>query len=79
MKMDSYISEFANQLNHAIEIGDSSFLNKQDGNTNINNILICGLGGSGIGGTIIKDIFSEEIKIPIVETKDYNIPNFVGK
>ena len=40
MKMDSYISEFANQLNHAIEIGDSSFLNKQDGNTNINNILI---------------------------------------
>ncbi|KRO70606.1 MAG: hypothetical protein ABR81_02420, partial [Cryomorphaceae bacterium BACL11 MAG-121128-bin16] len=45
----------------------------------IRNVLICGLGGSGIGGTIVNDIVSPKAKIPITATKDYSIPNFVNE
>jgi glucose/mannose-6-phosphate isomerase len=42
-------------------------------------VLICGLGGSGIGGAIVKDIISLKASIPIATTKDYSVPNFVNK
>jgi glucose/mannose-6-phosphate isomerase len=51
-------------------------------NTNVkfSNIVISGLGGSGIGGSMVQDYFNaEEIAIPVFVTKDYTIPAFVGK
>ena len=45
----------------------------------IRNVLICGLGGSGIGGTIVADIITRDVNIPIASTKDYDIPNFVNE
>jgi len=75
--MNDYINDFTNHLTEAMEIGDASKLKKSD--KKFNNILICGLGGSGIGGTIINDIISSKANIPILATKDYSIPNFVDK
>lgn len=40
----------------------------------INQIVICGMGGSAIGGDLVKD-FS---KIPVFVSRDYNLPDFVG-
>jgi len=77
MKMNDYINDFTNHLSEAMEIGDTSNLKKS--NKKFNNILICGLGGSGIGGTIINDIVSPKANIPILSTKDYSIPNFVDE
>lgn len=77
MKMNDYINDFTNHLTEAMEIGDASNLKKSD--KKFNNILICGLGGSGIGGTIINDIISSKANIPILATKDYSIPNFVDE
>ena len=37
------------------------------------------MGGSGIGGSIIADVFAPQINIPILISKDYSIPNFVNK
>ena len=51
MKMNNYIADFTNHLNDALSIGLSSKFNSSK--SDINNILICGLGGSGIGGSII--------------------------
>ena len=42
-------------------------------------MLICGLGGSGIGGTILVDLVSPKVRVPICATKDYSIPNFVDE
>ena len=42
-------------------------------------MLICGLGGSGIGGTIITDLITPKVKVPVCATKDYSIPNFVNE
>lgn len=77
MKMNDYINDFTNHLTKAMEIGNSSELNKI--NNQFSNILICGLGGSGIGGTIVNDIVSPLVGIPILSTKDYSIPNFVDE
>jgi glucose/mannose-6-phosphate isomerase len=77
MKMNDYINDFTNHLTKAMEIGNSSELNKT--NNQFSNVLICGLGGSGIGGTIVNDIVSPLVGIPILSTKDYSIPNFVDE
>tara|TARA_B100001741_G_C16500412_1_gene574402 strand:+ start:196 stop:1185 length:990 start_codon:yes stop_codon:yes gene_type:complete len=76
MKMNNYINDFTSHLKDALHIGLGAKL--QLSNKQFHNILICGLGGSGIGGTILKDILSEMISIPIVSTKDYSIPGFVN-
>ena len=77
MKMNDYINDFTNHLREAMEIGNDSVLKKSD--KKVSNILICGLGGSGIGGTIVNDIVSPFSNIPILATKDYSIPNFVDE
>ena len=75
MKMNDYINDFTNQLKDAMEIGSAAQLKKS--NKTFKNVLICGLGGSGIGGTIVNDVVSSRVSIPILATKDYSIPNFV--
>jgi glucose/mannose-6-phosphate isomerase len=42
-------------------------------------VLICGLGGSGIGGTIVNDLIADQIKVPVSASKDYTAPNFVSE
>jgi len=75
--MNDYISAFTDHLKEAIAIGKASQLNSCD--TKIENVLICGLGGSGIGGTILNDLISDKVNVPVNGSKDYNIPNYVGK
>ena len=75
--MNDYIDDFSNHLRDAIEIANNTRLTSCT--KEIRNILICGLGGSGIGGTIVSDIISPKVDIPITATKDYSIPNFVNE
>lgn len=77
MKMNDYINGFANHLEDALIIGDKASLavSKKP----ISNILICGLGGSGIGGSIIKDVVSKKTTIPIAVSKGYSVPGFVNE
>ena len=77
MKMNDYIDDFSNHLREAIEIANNT--NLTSCTKEIRNVLICGLGGSGIGGTIVSDIISPKVDIPITATKDYSIPNFVNE
>ena len=77
MKMEDYINDFTNHLKDAIIIGEKSSLNIN--NSKIDNVLICGLGGSGIGGTIVADIISQKAAVPVLTNKDYSIPSFVNQ
>ena len=77
MKMNDYINSFTNQLQEAMSIGAGAQLKKS--NKTLKNILVCGLGGSGIGGNILNDVVSSSASIPIISTKDYSIPNFVDE
>tara|TARA_B100001250_G_scaffold208643_1_gene179087 strand:- start:5658 stop:6647 length:990 start_codon:yes stop_codon:yes gene_type:complete len=77
MKMNDYINDFTNHLKDAIKIAYGTKLKKSK--KAIKNVLICGLGGSGIGGTIVSDLISKKISIPVITNKDYTIPSFVNK
>ena len=60
-----------------MKIGDIAHL--KPNTKEIKNVLICGLGGSGIGGAIITDLVSPKTKVSVSTNKDYSIPNFVNK
>ncbi len=75
MLMKTLIEGFDKQLQEAIVIANRAVLKPHD--RQIKNIVITGLGGSGIGGKIVSDIISEEAQIPILINSDYGLPNFV--
>jgi glucose/mannose-6-phosphate isomerase len=75
--MKTLIADFAAHLKEAIEVGENKTF--QSPQNEIKQVLICGLGGSGIGGTIISQLLSQQCKVPIVVNKDYFIPEFVNE
>lgn len=75
--MRQLVSNFSNQLREALSIGESAKLNSRS--KNFKNVLITGLGGSGIGGTIISELIADRVAIPVLINKDYHIPNFVNE
>ncbi len=77
MDMKMLVDGFPSQLKEAIEIGSKAGLK---GTTKpINNVIVTGLGGSGIGGTIVSEIVAGQCQVPIVVNKDYFIPAFAGE
>lgn len=75
--MRKYLNQFINQLKEALVIGNNTSFNISD--KRIDNVLICGLGGSGIAGVMISKLFASHIKVPIIMNNDYNIPGFVNE
>ncbi|MFM7901700.1 MAG: SIS domain-containing protein, partial [Bacteroidota bacterium] len=74
--MKELIASFTAQLRQAMDIGEKAVFSNSG--KSFSNVLITGLGGSGIGGSIIAQIVEKEITIPVVVNKDYFIPAFVG-
>ena len=74
MTMDEHIFNFPAQLVEAIQIARLAQLKKK----NVDAVLISGLGGSGIGGSLAQDCFASESRVPILVNKDYSIPSFVN-
>ena len=75
--MKQLIEDFTKHLNESISISENTELKNCD--KTINNVLICGLGGSGIGGTVVSQIVNQDANIPILVNKDYKIPAFVNE
>lgn len=44
----------------------------------ISNVVICGMGGSGIGGSIVARLVEDECKVPVNVVNDYKLPAFVN-
>jgi len=74
--MKELVASFTAQLRQAVEIGEKAVFTKPA--NEIRNVMITGLGGSGIGGSIISQIVEHEIKVPLIVNKDYFLPSFVG-
>ncbi|MFT6715400.1 MAG: glucose/mannose-6-phosphate isomerase [Saprospiraceae bacterium] len=75
--MKKYIQDFTKQLNEAVEIGNNTQLKAAI--NPIHNIIICGIGGSGIGGRIISNLTRLETKIPVATCNEYDIPSYVNE
>ena len=75
--MDELIANFTNQLKDALEIGRSARLTPR--HKDIRNVVVAGMGGSGIGGNLVSSLIAEKIKLPIIISKDYFLPEFVNE
>jgi len=74
--MKALVQNFTTQLKEAKQIADKAIISEPK---NIQNIVITGLGGSGIGGTIISELISDRCRVPIIINKDYFLPAFVNE
>jgi len=74
--MKALVQNFTKQLKEAKIIADKAIISPSK---NIQNIVITGLGGSGIGGTIISELVSDSCTLPIIINKDYFLPAFVNE
>jgi glucose/mannose-6-phosphate isomerase len=43
------------------------------------NIIVAGLGGSAIGGDLLKDWAKNQLSVPIEVSREYNLPSYAGK
>ncbi len=75
--MDKLIESFSKQLSEAIEIGRKAILTPQ--HYEIKNVVVAGLGGSGIGGNIVSELVADKMKVPMVICKNYFLPEFVNE
>jgi len=76
-KMEELISRFPEQLEESIQIAKTQKFALKD--KTINNVVISGLGGSGIGAKIVSQWVENEIKVPVVIVQNYSIPNFIDE
>lgn len=73
--MKTLVDSFTEQLKKAKEIAEKAVISPAQ---NIQNIIITGLGGSGIGGTIVSELINNSCPIPMIVNKDYFLPSFAN-
>ena len=74
--MKELVKRFSTQLREALEIAQRYQFKTQK--VAFSNILLTGLGGSGIGGTIVQDAVRNQLAIPFTINKEYGLPHFTG-
>ncbi len=75
--MFEVLADFSQQVREASDIGGAVSLTEDY--TKIRNVVICGMGGSAIGGDLLRSILQYEIKIPVYINRNYLLPVFVGE
>lgn len=75
--MEKLIQEFSSNISEALEIAAKATFVKPS--QDIRNIVICGMGGSGIGGRIVAQWIQNYCSIPVLSVQDYSLPAFVNQ
>lgn len=75
--MDKLITAFTQNITDALTIAAGVQL-KPAANP-IQNVVICGMGGSGIGGKLVAQWIQSECPVPVFSYQDYHLPAFVGR
>ncbi|MEO5584041.1 MAG: bifunctional phosphoglucose/phosphomannose isomerase, partial [Flavobacteriales bacterium] len=75
--MYDLIRDFPDHLQEALTIGRNAKLGAPNGP--YTNVVVTGLGGSGIGGRIAAQVAADEATCPIEVYSNYYLPAYVGK
>lgn len=70
------IYDFPDHILKAVKIGESILLKNQF--EDIRNVVVAGMGGSAIGGDIVRLLTKNELNVPMVVSRNYTIPNWVN-
>lgn len=74
-KMHEYISGFASHLKTGYAIGKKAYLPQG----NFASLIICGMGGSAIGGDLLLGLARTFMKIPAFVNRTYTLPEWVNE
>jgi glucose/mannose-6-phosphate isomerase len=69
------LKKFSYQINYAL----SNYTFHGMDISKYTSVMIGGLGGSGIGGRLVKNIFTDSFPVPIECIADYTLPGYVNK
>ena len=72
---ESSLENFTEQFDFVLD----NYTNHEMNVNQFDNIVMGGLGGSGIGAVIAKNWFFDKCSIPIETVADYHLPKFAGK
>ncbi len=75
--MKDLVLKFPKQLEEALAIGQNYKFNTSV--KEFTNVLVTGLGGSGIGGSIVQNYVAGKLKMPFNVNKDYSLPSYVSE
>ncbi len=67
------IEDFPHQCKTALELTKGMSVSGK-----FNKIIVCGMGGSALGGDLLK-IYMHKSKIPVFVVRDYKVPNFLDE
>lgn len=76
--MYDLILKFPSQIEDAFKIAESVSISKIDPNK-VKNIVVAGMGGSAIGGDLVRSYLFDQIKVPFFISKNYFLPDFVDE
>ena len=74
--MYDLLRSFPGQVREAVKIGKAARI--PFSSRGIKNIVLCGLGGSAIGGDLLRSYLADDLRIPFVVNRMYTLPAFVG-
>ena len=75
--MYDWIAGFPEQVEEAIAIGRA--FKPSFSSARIRTIVLSGLGGSAIGGDLLRTFLADRMSVPIIVNRNYDLPAFVGK
>lgn len=75
--MEKLIAAFIDNIEEALLIAKNASF--QQPKNQIKNIVIIGMGGSGIGGKLVSLWVQNEIKVPVQCFNDYTIPSYIDE
>ncbi|MBN9292887.1 MAG: bifunctional phosphoglucose/phosphomannose isomerase [Flavobacteriia bacterium] len=77
MEMYELIKDFSNNLTQGLTISETAIYKKPL--QKISNVVIVGMGGSGIGGLLVSQWLYSTLSVPVTLVKDYELPGFVSE
>jgi glucose/mannose-6-phosphate isomerase len=71
------VVSFPRQMEDAWRIGAEFVGNWSPGR--FKTIVVCGMGGSAIGGDMLRSFFGNRLKAPLISCRDYTVPAYLGE
>jgi glucose/mannose-6-phosphate isomerase len=69
------VQAFPSQMADAWRIGEA--FSKSLPKHSFQRVLLCGMGGSAIGGDMVRSCMGNRLRVPLIVTRDYEVPSYL--